>query len=371
MNFEECYGPQIDNVLKDSPVLSIGNALFGKYNNKMDTPYFLHMYMKLIEQWESFKIHNVSILIELNDILEYKANFDLKKLFEGYIKEALKSPYKSVKLNCVMNGSGFEVKNENYDLDKVGGKDATVQSYKSKTIILLFSEKGIDAFGDGVPLLKSNESNVYNLISGKKWLSIEYYKELLKEFYEDHIKNDRMERYLLKNTTCPKEWKGKVKDDPNILINKPEKKFQIDFSLYLRNNCSDTILKETYNDDGDRYDIWVTNTEQEVYIFEIKWLGKSITETGNFTVYNGDRAIEGAWQLYHYLTEANERGRKNPSNAIRQGILLIFDARSEDTEILYPEELVSTINLDLDNCFKLQPKPFPASSAHKHYAKGS
>lgn len=122
----------------------------------------------------------------------------------------------------------------------------------------------------------------------KTLLPIYCYKDLLKRFYEDHIKNDRTERYLLKNTSCPAEYKG-------------------------------------------------------------------------------DRAIESAWQLYHYLSEDKERGRTNPSNIIRQGILLVFDARSEDTNITEPEQLLEIVNLDLDNCLKLQSKPFSASSASKHY----
>lgn len=67
------------------------------------------------------------------------------------------------------------------------------------------------------------------------------------------------------------------------------------------------------------------------------------------------------------MSEAKERGRTNPSDIIRQRILLFFDARSKDTNITYPEQFLEIVNLD--NCLKLQFKPFSASSASKHYTQ--
>lgn len=367
MNFEEYYGSQINQVFEDSPVMLVGNALLGKYKNTIYTTDFLHMYMKLTEQWKQLKTYNVPVSVELTDVEEYSINFDMREILSPYIKKSLETPYKSVALSCTMNGNQFEIDFENYLSETIEQKNVIAQSYNDKSVIILFTKDGIDVFGDGVHILDSSKTNIYSSINGKPLKPIEFYKELLKGFYEDHIKFDRTERYLLKNTTFHKEWKELINSDPFILINKPEKKFQIDLSLYLRNNCSDTILKEVINEDEDRYDIWVSNSDQEIYIFEIKWIGRSITETGNFTEYKSDRAVQGAYQLYHYLKSAKEKGEINPRNIIRQGVLLIFDARKEDEEIVYPEKLKKEINLDLDNQLRLEPKLFVASSAHKFY----
>lgn len=366
MDFTATYGSQINQVLNESPVIKIGNALFDRYEGEMDTTDFFHLYSKLNDQWQKLKKHSINICIDLQKVVNYNVSFNIESVFNCFIKEALTNQTKHINLSCSLETGELKILSQSFHEEEQIKSDLTAKSYTEKSFLISFSKTGIDVYANGVLAIDNSTTTVYGSINEKLLAPIEKYKELLAGFYEDHIKNDRNERYLLTNTTCPAEWKTKVAANPYILINKPENKFQIDLSLYLRNNCSDIILNEVLNDDDDRYDIWVANSEQEIYVFEIKWLGKSITETGNFTTYNNKRAIEGAYQLNHYLKTSEEQSKANPKNRIRQGILVVFDAKNKDEEVVYPSELLKETNLDLSNILRLQPKKFSASSSHKY-----
>ncbi|EAC6410915.1 hypothetical protein EMI97_14250, partial [Listeria monocytogenes] len=201
-----------------------------------------------------------------------------------------------------------------------------------------------------------------------KELSIEYYEKLLKGYYEDRVKFDKMDRFLQKNNGCSSDWQQMVKEDPYLLVNRPEEKFQKDLIDYFKIYCSDTVLREVPNLDEDRYDIWISSSINEIYIFEIKWLGKSITSKGNiFSKYNtAKRAVEGAYQLVEYIRKNEQEAVINEKGKIKLGVLVVFDARQSFETIKYPNEVERVLNLDLKQHFKIEPKLYNASQAMQH-----
>ena len=199
-------------------------------------------------------------------------------------------------------------------------------------------------------------------------LSIYDYEKLLKGFYEQNIRYDINKRYFLRKDDIPKEYHSDtIEKYAKLLRNKPEEFFQIDFVKYLKDHCRDAVIKEYTTVTGDRYDVLVLNEDNhQVYVFEIKWLGRSIT-TGMkvFENYNDDkRAISGAYQLLDYVTNADTYKEYFLEFPIYCAILLIFDARDFNTDIIYPEDVLGIPNLDLSKRFFMEKSKISASNVY-------
>ena len=141
---------------------------------------------------------------------------------------------------------------------------------------------------------------------------------------------------------------------------------EIDFVRYLKDHCRDAVVKEYTTATGDRYDVLVLNEDNQVYVFEIKWLGRSIT-TGMkvFENYNSDeRAISGAYQLLDYVSNADTYKEYFLEFPVYCAILLIFDARDVDTDIVFPEDVVGIPNIDLSKRLFMEKKKINASSVY-------
>ncbi|MNW56555.1 hypothetical protein D3C74_342800 [compost metagenome] len=120
---------------------------------------------------------------------------------------------------------------------------------------------------------------------------------------------------------------------------------------------------------GERYDVWIATSDDRFYVFEIKWLGKSITAQGNvFQGYNDpERAKEGAYQLKKYIDDAEEYSQIIDGEfRIFCGVLVTYDARENMDSLVFPEEFNTYPQLDLHQQFKIEKENVPAS---KFYSK--
>lgn len=132
-------------------------------------------------------------------------------------------------------------------------------------------------------------------------------------------------------------WDSKTKGE---LIPSPESNFSNNLFLFLKNTITgghvdrESFSKHTEN----RTDVRVlTSPDQNIYIYEVKWVGKT---KGNKN-YNGagahTRASTGISQLEEYLTE-----RK-----CKLGALVVFDGRLDKEEIKWIKDQ-STWDLRID-----------------------
>ncbi|MBF2518378.1 hypothetical protein IA940_00400 [Listeria marthii] len=373
MDFNGVYGPQITKVIEESPVSLIGKQL-ERNAFLINTAYFMQLYLKVFEIWENLKKYDINIIFEISKIEESDKDIDdiLREKFSTDISEVIKAPNKrSIIYKCMLDGQGIHFLLEDKVENKLLISESIEKSYENESSLVFHMYKvGIDAFIGGVSVLSCNNTNIYELMrkSTAKELSIEYYEKLLKGYYEDRVKFDKMDRFLQKNNGCSSDWQQMVKEDPYLLVNRPEEKFQKDLIDYFKIYCSDTVLREVPNLDEDRYDIWISSSINEIYIFEIKWLGKSITSKGNiFSKYNtAKRAVEGAYQLVEYIKKNEQEAVINEKGKIKLGVLVVFDARQSFETIKYPNEVEGVLNLDLKQHFKIEPKPYNASQAMQH-----
>ncbi|EAF4555745.1 hypothetical protein H6H07_000075 [Listeria monocytogenes] len=373
MDFNGVYGPQIEKVIEESPVSLIGKQL-ERNAFLINTAYFMQLYLKVFEIWENLKKYDINIIFEISKIEESDKDIDdiLREKFSTDISEVIKAPNKqSIIYKCMLDGQGIHFLLEDKVENKLLISESIEKSYENENSLVFHMYKvGIDAFIGGVTVLSCNNTNIYELMrkSTAKELSIEYYEKLLKGYYEDRVKFDKMDRFLQKNNGCSSDWQQMVKEDPYLLVNRPEEKFQKDLIDYFKIYCSDTVLREVPNLDEDRYDIWISSSINEIYIFEIKWLGKSITSKGNiFSKYNtAKRAVEGAYQLVEYIRKNEQEAVINEKGKIKLGVLVVFDARQSFETIKYPNEVERVLNLDLKQHFKIEPKLYNASQAMQH-----
>lgn len=121
-----------------------------------------------------------------------------------------------------------------------------------------------------------------------------------------------------------------VKDNSQLLNNKPEELFREDLRNYIKSHMKIVVSREVMLENLDRLDIELTDEAgRDLYLIEIKWVGKSINANGN-----------------GYGVEYKATPRINP-NAIRQvvgyidelikdhqnikiGYLAVFDARKDE-----------------------------------------
>ncbi|WP_426479361.1 hypothetical protein ACP3T3_07895 [Chryseobacterium sp. CBSDS_008] len=141
----------------------------------------------------------------------------------------------------------------------------------------------------------------------KSMLPIHEYRKLLDRHYKTEIEGERGIEY----------WQNKSKYE---LVAAPENKFRKKLANFLENNLSGGFIDEECrnNNTNDRNDVRIiTVPNHDVYIIEIKWVGKSSGNNYDGTVAH-DKANEGLEQLNLYI-------EAEPSCV--SGILLIYDAR--------------------------------------------
>ena len=350
------YFNAVDSVLEENPILRLEKLLEGHQNT---TPGGItQLSIKLKRHWNTYLNYGLELCIVLTEEecdgteLVYKYDFteDIRKIIQDGQGRS-----KIYYLNSL-----YEVSESKQFDEKITVEQCSSISKEIKKIVLHLGQKGIDIFVDGVIFSADNFMSSYkDVMDTGTLLSIYDYKKLLDGFYKEDIQYDINERYFVRKGEIPKKYRPQtIEKYPKLLRNKPEELFQRDFVKYLKNHCGDTVIKEYTTITGDRYDILVQDENSQIYVFEIKWLGRSITsEMTVFEKYNNDeRAISGAHQLMDYIINADAYKEYFLEFPIYCAILLIFDARDENTDISYPEEFLGIPNIDLDKRFFMEKK---------------
>lgn len=358
------YSDIVDSVLEESPIFRLEELLEG--HQKTTPAGITQLSLKLKKHWDNYSKYGLEFCIVLTEEecdgmeLVYKFDFkeDITKIIQGNMGCS-----KIYYLN-----SQYKISESKLADDKLTIEQCSIISKQINKIVFHLGIKGIDIFVDGVLFSAENFMSSYkDLMYAKSLLSIHDYGKILKGFYEENIQYDINKRYFLQKGDIPKEYHSEtVEKYPKLLKNKPEVLFQIDFVKYLANHCKDTVVKEYTTVTGDRYDVLVLSEEEQVYVFEIKWLGRSVTSGMKvFEKYNSEeRAISGAFQLLDYVTNADTYNEYFQERKVYCAILLIFDARDVDTDIHYPTEVLGNPKVDLSKRFFMEPKKISASNIY-------
>lgn len=359
------YFEEVDSVLEENPILRLEKLLDGHRN--VTPGEITQLSIKMKKQWNNYAKYGLEMCIVLTeeecDGEELVYKYDFTEDIETIIQNGDRTS-KIYYLNSQNKVSEIKQSEEILTVEQC----STISKQINK-IVLHLGMKGIDLFIDGVIFSADNFMRSYkDLMDAESMLSIYDYEKLLKGFYEQNIRYDINKRYFLRKDDIPKEYHSDtIEKYDKLLRNKPEEFFQIDFVKYLKDHCRDAVIKEYTTVTGDRYDVLVLNEDNhQVYVFEIKWLGRSIT-TGMkvFENYNDDkRAISGAYQLLDYVTNADTYKEYFLEFPVYCAILLIFDARDFNTDIIYPEDVLGMPNLDLSKRFFMEKSKISASNVY-------
>lgn len=358
------YIKEVDSVLEENPILRLEKLLTEHQN--ITAGEITQLSIRIKQQWNEYAKSGLEMCIVLTEEecdgkeLIYKYNFadDISEVVQSGKKRS-----KIYYLNAQNKVSKIKESEE-----RLTAEQCSLISKDIKKIVLHLGIKGIDIFVDGVIFKADNFIKSYkDLMNIRSMLSINDYGKLLKGFFEKNIQYDLNQRYFVRKEDIPTEYHSKtVEKYDKLLRNRPEQFFHMDFVNYLKDNCRDIVITEYRTITKDRYDVLVLSEENQGYVFEIKWLGRSVT-TGMkvFDKYNNDvRAIEGAYQILDYVTNADKYKEYFLEIPVCCAILLIFDARDSDTDIIYPKEILGHSNLDLSRKFFMEKKKISASNLY-------
>lgn len=137
----------------------------------------------------------------------------------------------------------------------------------------------------------------------------------------------------IRTSRCPifsEAWEGGAASNRLFFRKKPEEQMRKSLQLYLQQVLRDVYVHPEINvDESHPVDIQVVwELTNRVAIIEIKWIGNSLSDSGNFLRYRDARANEGAKQLADYL---EEKRTWDPGHQTR-GYLVVIDARRKGLE---------------------------------------
>ena len=143
------------------------------------------------------------------------------------------------------------------------------------------------------------------------------------------------------------EEKRFKKENSHLLFNKPESRFRDDLYFYLKSEMQAIINREDYQDDENRLDISVMdNFGTGIYLLEIKWIGKSISDDdkGFGVEYSPTPHRVKKWvnQTVGYIKQKSDEHAN-----IKTGYLVVFDARLSNATTEY-DQMISENVLEED-----------------------
>jgi len=236
----------------------------------------------------------------------------------------------------------------------------------SKSIFLEFTESGKIFFSEDDIDTESIKglAIIYEKIGEYEYFHNKTDKDLLEPiagidsyFAPNTFKSldEALEHYktnVAKNTTCY-ILRGIWNDDNKIKIvdGSSEAIMRNSLCQFLRHRLRGLreVMPEQNVNERNPVDIKVFwNNTKHIAFIEIKWLGKSISNT----TYSQRRALEGAKQLADYLDEYLQQ---NP-NVVSNGYLVVFDARRRKIDSPISELTVEDVNFYRDKEIAYQPK---------------
>lgn len=151
-----------------------------------------------------------------------------------------------------------------------------------------------------------------------------------------HIKSLHVD---LKSTD---EIKNFILQHKHVLRNKPEDTFREDLRYFLSVKLKVAQVKEFLLENMRRLDIYLYDEFGEIYLIEVKWVGKSVHGSGKRlgTSYNSSDIDPNAfYQTLDYLEQLDNKGE----NIVR-AYLVVFDARKDDSDDTGSKFDVTTLN---------------------------
>jgi len=360
------YIQSVELVLEENPVLTLEKIL-GK-DRKVSPGEIIQLGIKIRKHWNKYTKYGLEMGIILTEE-EYEGtdliyDFDFSRDISKIIKSS------SDKANIYYLNKKCEICKVKSVSDKLTIEQCSIISSQLNKIVIHLGMRGVDILVNGIVHSTDNFLNSYrDLMDAEKMLSIYEYEKLVNGFYVENVKFDPNKRYFLRKNDLAKEYHDKtIEKYPKLLKNKPEEYFEIDFVKYLKNHCKDTVEKEYITETGDRYDVLVRTEDGYIFVFEIKWLGRSITTGMNvFSDYNSsERAISGAYQLLDYVSNAELYSEYFLELPVYCAILLIFDARDENSDITYPDEAVNHPRIDLNKRLFMEKQKINASKVYSN-----
>lgn len=365
------YSLELKKVYEKNPLIEL-QELYSKKELAIEPSRLLNILIAVRKEWETARKQDVQCGIIIDNIAVSNPEKNIKN--HNYLSDFVEIIQSSDKESIVyfLDKDGFIMKSE-YKSEKLQYQDLVKHSKRYNNVSIFLGIKGIDVIINGVSFENENRlENYSDVINYRKLLSISHYKDLLKRFFNERVQFDTFKNYFVYKGDLPKSLHGLLEKNPKLLKIKPEERFQKELEYFLRDNCNDKVLTEVRNKFGERYDVWVATSDDRLYVFEIKWLGKSITAEFNiFNEYNNpERALEGAYQLKKYVDD-----RESYSEIIRGdfriycGILLVYDAREDMSDLETPLEFNEYPQIDLSQHYKIDKDNIPASQYFRRVIK--
>lgn len=360
------YIQTVNLVIEENPIRTL-EELLGK-DRKISPGEIVQLGIKIKKHWNKYAKNGLEMGVILTEE-EYEGkeliyNFD----FTDDISKIIKSS--TNKANIYYLNRQCEICEIKSIANKLTIEQCSIISNKLNKIVIHLGLRGVDILINGSIYSTDNFLKSYkDLMDVEKMLSIYDYERLIQGFYIENVQFDPNKRYFLRKDDIPKEYHDKtIGKYPKLLRNKPEEYFQIDFVKYLKNHCRDLVIKEYTTETGDRYDVLVRSEDEQIFVFEIKWLGRSITTGMNiFSDYNSsERAISGAYQLLDYVSNAELYSKYFLELPVYCAILMIFDARDENDDITYPAKVMNNPKVDLDKRLFMERQKVNASNVYSN-----
>ena len=322
---------EVSNIVKQS-----------KLNVECDQNYNLLHKKFLQELWDNQKNHQILFSIAISPDSLSSLNFEnLQNNLSKLTKHIAITNFIKID-NC---GNVVETINLEGDTNNIKSE---IYKFSMSDYVFFFGEEGITRFINGTPY---EDVNIFysrsDRMKYKEKKDISKIHEVIDNYSSQYLTQQVNYMCLLAdNATLRQIDEGYVRR--NILKNRPEQFMRDQLCQYLTENMRYTFTTEPeLGQTKKELDIYF-DVSGELYFIEIKWLGISINNkgTGLSTEYTDSRAREGVIQTLEYIKELLNTSEKS----LRQGYLLIYDARDEKKEVDFQK--YSFIREDLKSYFK-------------------
>lgn len=367
MSFFEEYEKAINDAFTSNPTVYL-DELLGE-DNSIDSVDVIKLIVGLEATWRQYKKYEVTFAVVIDKCGDDSVKDSIFKYrFEDDIKNVIQNGNKGIYIYTIDKSGRIIEKSMHNSCDY---KKVAAISHCNRVVAFYLGANGVDVLVNGVVFRADNHLDSYKDMIYLEMKSVYEYKQLLSEFFHNKVQYDPFKRYFIEKGKYPKSLHDILDKHPKALYPKPEKVFQVDLVDFLHNKCRDVVLKEVQNASEERYDVWILSEDKKLFVFEIKWLGKSITPEGSvFNKYdNEERAIEGSYQLKDYVDNAEKYAMLGKDNKIYCGVLVTFDAREVYEDIEYDEIFKKYPQIDLSQQFKIDKRKIKASQVYKTMKK--
>lgn len=315
-----------------------------------------------IQDHESYKKLHVGLISfhKKNAINDFIAILIKKEEVEKFnISSVIKIPL-NINMNYHLVNRNFEIlKSEKKELNDETNAEAYYKELSKEFCVFLVTPEGINPFVDGQNIGKLVFYKKKEYRSYRKLAEITELDELFQKYrrhityrynYDNFFVSKSAKRALFEHlygTGQNNKKKEKfVKENAQLLQNKPEDRFRESLRIFLKTHLRRDILfgKEYILENFKRLDINIYDDFGDLYFIEVKWVGKSVHAEGNVieTEYTSDHINPAALEQSIEYIKALYEDEQN----IKIGYLAVFDARYEDLPDTMVKMDVSNIPVD-------------------------